>query len=164
MEETMNRSDFLKIEEYMLSCMNEEDITHGKNHIYRVLTNAIELMKNYDVENDVLIAACLLHDIARDREAMNLKIDHAIEGSKMAYGFLKSIGWSNEKAEKVKICITYHKKKRVDLVVSNEAKLLYDADKLDGIGAIGIARYLVYGSQVSQSIYPSRMDKKTSQS
>lgn len=92
------KNNFKIIEEYMLLCMDETDTAHGKNHIYRVLNNAMSLKNSYIIDEDVLIAACLLHDIARKKEAEHSTIDHAIEGSIMAYDFLKSIGWSDNKS------------------------------------------------------------------
>lgn len=52
------------LENYMLSCM--DDSAHDKEHIYRVLYHAMEIAKTLqNVDYDVLIAACLLHDIGR---------------------------------------------------------------------------------------------------
>ena len=83
----MNRRDYDLIEAYMLTCMR--DSAHDKEHIYRVLNVALEIAEGEtDVNYDVLIAACLLHDIARQEQYENPKIDHAVFGAQKAYEFL----------------------------------------------------------------------------
>lgn len=156
----MNKIDFNKIEKYMLSCMNNRDIAHDSNHMNRVLYNALEMIKDLSVEADILIASCLLHDIGREIEFQNPHVDHAKIGSEMAYDFLKSIGWNSKEAEKVRKCILNHRKKINDAEVSMEAKLLYDADKLDIIGAIGIARNIAYNSMLSEPFYSTSNNNK----
>lgn len=66
----MDKTTFSLIENYMLSCM--EDSAHYKDHIYRVLFNALEIAKSEEaVDYDVLICACLLHDIGRKEQFEN---------------------------------------------------------------------------------------------
>ena len=60
----MKKAIYKKIESYMLSCIN--DGAHDCQHMYRVLYHALDIASNYDVDKDVLITACLLHDIGRD--------------------------------------------------------------------------------------------------
>ena len=60
----MDITDFQLIEEYMLECM--QDSAHDKEHIYRVLYVALDIAEQErHVDYDLLIAACLLHDIGR---------------------------------------------------------------------------------------------------
>lgn len=60
----MNRETYCLLEDFMLCSM--DDAAHDKEHIYRVLYNALEIVKTEKaVDHDVLIAACLLHDIGR---------------------------------------------------------------------------------------------------
>jgi len=136
----MTREEYEKIENYMLLCMDPKDVAHDNGHIYRVLDHALELKEDYDLDEDVLIASCLLHDIGRKDE--NRKVNHAKQGGKMAYDFLLLIGWSEEKAKAVKRCIKHHRKKVDDLSI--EGQLLFDADKLDVIGSVGIVRNIAH--------------------
>jgi len=139
----MDKAKYQIIEEYMLSCMNGSDSAHGCHHIYRVLYNALDISKDYEVDEEVLIASALLHDIGRDAQSKNSNINHAVEGAEMAYLYLITNGWSEDKANHVKNCISTHTNKE-EKPDSIEAKIIYDADKLDGIGAIGIARNIAY--------------------
>lgn len=148
----MDKSTYSLIEAYMISCM--EDSAHDKEHIYRVLYNALRIAKKErDVDYDVLICACLLHDIGRKEQFANPELCHAVIGSEKAYAFLVSNGFENQYAEKVMHCIKTHRYRKNNLPESLEAKILFDADKLDATGAMGIARTLIYNGYLSEPIY-----------
>lgn len=148
----MNKETYCLLENFMLRCM--EDTAHDKEHIYRVLYNALEIA---DTENnvnyDILIAACLLHDIGRKEQFENPALCHAAIGSEKAYQFLLTHGFEMNYAEQVKQCIKTHRYRKNNLPQSLEAKILFDADKLDVSGAIGIARTLLYKGIVSEPLY-----------
>lgn len=148
----MKKETYRLIENYMRSCM--EDSAHDQEHIYRVLYNALDIAKTErNVDYDILIAACLLHDIGRKEQFENPALCHAKVGSEKAYQFLIEHGFAKDYAEQVKQCIRTHRYRREDLPQSLEARILFDADKLDVAGAIGIARTLVYKGAVSESLY-----------
>ena len=148
----MNKDTYLFFEKYMISCMG--DSAHDKEHIYRVLYNALRIAKKErNVDYDVLICACLLHDIGRKAQFANPELCHAIVGSEKAYSFLISYGYESQYAEKVKHCIRTHRYRKNNLPESLEAKILFDADKLDVTGTMGIARTLLYRGIVSEPIY-----------
>lgn len=148
----MNKGTYSLFEEYMISCM--EDSAHDKEHIYRVLYNALRIAKKEkNVDYDVLICACLLHDIGRKEQFANPELCHAIVGSEKAYSFLVGNGYEIQYAEKVKHCIRTHRYRKNNLPESLEAKILFDADKLDATGTTGIARTLIYKGIVSEPIY-----------
>jgi uncharacterized protein len=143
--------DVSAIEARMLQLMN--DGAHDKQLIYRVLYYVADIAGDYTVDMDVLLAAALLHDIGREAQFRNHKIDHAIYGADMAYEYLAQSGWSAEKAEHVRQCISTHRYRKEMKPESIEAKILFDADKLDVTGAIGIARTLAYKGIVAEPLY-----------
>lgn len=147
----MQKDMYKKIESYMLSCIN--DGAHDCQHMYRILYHALDIARNYDVDKDVLIAAGLLHDIGRDAQFRNPKLDHAVVGAEMAYEFLIEIGWPQDKAQHVKACISTHRYRNNNPPISMEAKILFDADKLDATGTLGIARTLAYKGIVAEPLY-----------
>lgn len=150
----MDKTTYTEIEAYMLSCI--EDSAHDKFHIYRVLYLALEIASNEAVVNmDVLIAACLLHDIGRGEEHKNPTLCHAKVGGEMAYGFLVGKGWSIETARHVQDCVTTHRFRFRDdsLPKTIEARILFDSDKLDVMGSIGMARTLLYAGQILEPLY-----------
>lgn len=148
----MDKTTFALIENHMLSCM--EDSAHDKDHIYRVLFNALEIAKSEEtVDYDVLICACLLHDIGRKEQFENPALCHAIVGGEKAYRFLTEQGFDVIYAGKVKSCIETHRFRKNNQPHSPEAKILFDADKLEAAGAVGIARTLIYKGIVSDPLY-----------
>lgn len=148
----MNKETYCLLENYMLGCM--DDSAHDKEHVYRVLYNALEIAKGEsDVNYDVLIAACLLHDIGRKEQFENPAVCHAVVGADKAYRFLLAQGFERHHAEQVRQCIHTHRYRENNPPRSLEAKILFDADKLDAAGAIGIARTLLYKGIVSEPLY-----------
>ena len=148
----MNKGTYRLIETYMISCM--EDSAHGEDHIYRVLYNALEIAKTEkDVDYDVLICACLLHDIGRREQFENSALCHAEVGGEKAYRFLLENDFSPVFAEHVQKCIVSHRFRKNNPPESIEARILFDADKLEAAGAVGIARTLIYKGIVSDPLY-----------
>ncbi|MDE6925185.1 MAG: HD domain-containing protein [Acetatifactor sp.] len=148
----MNREKYCLLEEFMLSCM--DDSAHDKEHVYRVLYNALEIAQSEsNIDHDVLIGACLLHDIGRREQFENPALCHAMVGAEKAYRFLTEQGFETEYARQVRHCIQTHRYRKSDPPQSMEAKILFDADKLDVAGAIGIARTLIYKGIVSEPLY-----------
>ena len=148
----MRISEYNEIEAFMLDQMR--DSAHDKHHVYRVLNFALDIAavtEAYDA--DVLLAACLLHDIGRERQFADISLCHAQVGGDMAYEYLLSRNWPADKAEHVKKCVSSHRFRMNSRPESIEAQILYDADKLDACGALGIARTLIYGGQVTEPLY-----------
>jgi len=174
----MTNLEYSTIESYMKTQM--QDVAHDPHHVYRVLNAAIDIANHENgactdvqapsgiqnqvdisvlktncspVDTNVLIAACLLHDIGREQQAADPKLCHAQIGSEMAYDFLLSLNWPRSKARHVKECIRAHRYRSEAPPESIEAKILFDADKLEACGAIGIARTLIYQGQVLAPLY-----------
>ncbi len=147
----MDRELYQKIEQYMVNSMI--DSVHDCQHIYRVLYMALDIGKNLNIDMDVLIAASLLHDIGRDSEYNDSSCDHAFVGANMAYEFMLGLGWDETKVDHVKQCILTHRYRTDWHPESLEAKILFDADKLDISGALGIARTLQFGGIISEPLY-----------
>lgn len=157
----MERRTYQLLESYMLSCM--EDSAHDKEHIYRVLYNALEIAAaeaaaGNAVDMDVLVCACLLHDVGRKEQFENPACCHAAVGGEKAYRFLTQNGFDEAFARHVQACITTHRYRREAPPASIEAKILFDADKLDAAGAVGVTRTLLYQGGVGQPIYTLRPD------
>ncbi|MDK2809152.1 MAG: uncharacterized protein PWP24_1889 [Clostridiales bacterium] len=153
----MKKSEYEMVEQYMLTCMT--DCAHDKEHVYRVLYNALEIAQTeQEVDYDVLISACLLHDIGRKEQFENPDLCHAMVGAEKAYTFLRTNNFSEEFADNVQHCIKTHRYRNDNRPESLEAKILFDADKLDVTGAIGIARTLLYKAQVEEPLYTLNSD------
>ena len=148
----MTEKLFDTIKTYMCSCM--KDSAHDIAHVNRVLNMAMYISKNYEnVNQDVVIAAALLHDIGRDAEFRNPMVCHAVVGGEMAKSFLYSETHDHEFALHVGSCIATHRY-RINCKPSTlEAKIIFDSDKLDVTGAMGIARTLLYEGKMNIPLY-----------
>lgn len=148
----MDKKTYTLLENYMISCM--EDSAHDKEHIYRVLYHAMQIAQQEEaVDYDILIAACLLHDIGRKEQFEDPSLCHAMVGGEKAFCFLTEHGFDSDYAEAVKMCIQTHRFRKNDPPKTVEAKILFDADKLDATGAMGIARTLIYKGIVTEPLY-----------
>ena len=148
----MTKETYTLLENYMLSCM--EDSAHDKEHIYRVLYTALDIAGTEEgVDMDVLITACLLHDIGRREQFEDSRVCHARAGADKAYHFLTEHGFPESFAAHVRDCISSHRYRKDNQPETIEAKILFDADKVDVSGVIGIARTLIYKGQISEPLY-----------
>lgn len=148
----MKIKDFKLIENYMLTCM--QDSAHDKEHIYRVLYTALDIADHEtDVDYDVLITACLLHDIGRQEQYDNPSICHAAAGAEKARIFLIENGFPHQFTEAVCSCIKAHRFRSENPPKTLEEKILFDSDKLDVTGTLGIARTLLYQGKVGEPLY-----------
>ena len=133
----------------------EREGTHGFSHVERVFNLCMHIGREEGADLEVLALAALLHDVARPLEDSGEVEDHAVEGAKIAKRFLLSLGYPEEKAEAVAHAIEAHRFSRGPEPRTLEAKILSDADKLDAMGAIGIARVFMYSGEHGRDIEAS---------
>lgn len=153
----MTKEIYKRLEDYMLKEM--DDSAHDAEHIYRVLYTALDIAQTEPgADLDVLIAACLLHDIGRAEQLRDPSLCHAQVGGEKAYRFLCRNGFDESFAGHVRACIRTHRFRSDAPPQSLEAKILFDADKLDAAGACGIARTLLYQGEVSAPLYTRMAD------
>lgn len=150
MNEDTKYKKIIEIVKNKLTCS-----AHNLDHVFRVY-NMCRLLAKYEknVDLEVLIIAALLHDIARVEESSDKtgEIDHAILGSEIAENILIDLNYEKEKIEKIKHCIVTHRFRTGNEPKTIEAKILFDADKLDVIGASGIARTFMLAGQFGQRL------------
>ncbi|MFA5754313.1 MAG: HD domain-containing protein [Patescibacteria group bacterium] len=139
---------------------------HDINHVMRVYNLALTIAEGEgEVNWEVLQAATLLHDIGGARETADPtgKTDHAVESARMAGPILTEAGFSPEKIKHVQECIVSHRYKTDNEPQTLEAKILFDADKLDALGAIGLARAFIWIGKNKGNIYkklnPTELDQ-----
>ena len=126
---------------------------HSKSHVERVHNLAIRMAEKENADLDVIKASALLHDVARAKEDEGKIEDHAAEGAKMARRILEEINFPREKVEKVVHCIEVHRFRNNMKAESLEARILQDADRLDMLGAVGIARVFARGGWQNMPIH-----------
>ncbi|HMK77334.1 MAG TPA: HD domain-containing protein [Thermodesulfobacteriota bacterium] len=113
---------------------------HAEDHVVRVLKRCIHLGEKLDADLEVLVAAVYLHDLGR--HYIDDKAHGALSALK-AKPVLERINFPEEKRDTVLNAIRVHDvaatpKDRTTL----ESKILYDADKVDTLGVVGILRYI----------------------
>lgn len=127
------------------------DSTHDFDHVMRVYHLAERLGQAERADMEVLLTATLLHDIARPDQDAGQVPEHAAEGARRARSILA--GHPPDFIEAVVHAIETHRFRVDQPPQTLEAKILYDADKLDAIGAIGIARAFAYGAHRGQRLW-----------
>lgn len=149
----IEKNIILKSEKFMLECINK-DSAHDKYHIYRVLNLALTIAESEEnVDLNLLIISCLLHDIGRQEQYDNPELCHAKVGGRKAYDFLISEGVDANNAMEVRKAIESHRFRTNHIPISIEAKILFDADTIDATGAMGIARSLQYEGKIGIPLY-----------
>lgn len=136
----------------------QNDSAHDFDHVQRVLANAEQIGRAEKANMDILRTATLLHDIARADQEKTGK-DHAAEGARQAQQILADLGCDDGFIKAVVHAIAAHRF-RVELPPETlEAQVLYDADKLDSIGAIGLARAFAYGGYLGRPIWREQTEE-----
>ncbi len=122
--------------------------SHNFEHVERVYNTCIHVAEELEeeIDLDVLKAAAWLHDVARQEEDedSSSETDHALIGAERAEKILRNAGFPEEKINHVQECIKTHRFRADRKAESTEAKILFDADKLDAIGAVGVARGIMW--------------------
>jgi uncharacterized protein len=132
------------------------DPVHGFDHILRVYRMAEKLAIAEGADLEIVRAAALLHD-AQGSQTLGGEIgrqNHHYASSEFAQQVLQAEGWPPDRIAAVQHCIQAHRfRDNHESPRTLEAKILFDADKLDVIGAIGIARTIAFDVVVNQPIY-----------
>lgn len=134
---------------YIQTHFEEEGSGHDWWHIHRVRNLALKISETEKGDKFIIEMAALLHDID------DWKLNNTTSESK-AEAWLKKIGAEKTDIEKILEIITQVSFKGAGVetkATSVEAKIVQDADRLDAIGAIGIARTFAYGGNKGRLIY-----------
>jgi uncharacterized protein len=126
------------------------DAVHDFDHVLRVLALAERLAQLEGADLEIVRPAALLHDVARG-QGDRLVTDHAQAGAEMARHVLAD--QPSDVVEAVAHAIAAHRFRTGPEPRSLEAKVLHDADKLDAIGAIGVARAFAFGGHEGQRLW-----------
>jgi uncharacterized protein len=139
----------------------EDDPVHGFDHILRVYRMAERLALEEGADLEIVYAAALLHDAegSQTEGGEAGRQDHHHVSSQFAQQVLIQEGWPADKIAAVQHCIRAHRfRDNTEEPQTLEAKILFDADKLDVIGAVGVARTIAFDVVVNQPIYSQPSD------
>lgn len=139
------------------------DPVHGFEHVARVYSTAVHLAQLEGADAEIVAAAALLHDAGNNSQQEGATEPQALPETRPAHHhaaaeFAQTIldeeGWPAERIAAVQHCIRSHRfRDEREQPQTLEAKVLFDADKLDAIGAIGAARAIGYAVQAGQPFY-----------
>ena len=128
--------------------------SHDWEHTLRVCRLCKRIGPAEGVDMLVLHIAAYLHDIGRgDQDASNGALCHAEKGALMAAGILEQTHLSEIQKENIIHCIKSHRYRGNHAPETPEAKVLFDADKLDAIGAVGVARAYLFAGEVGAHLH-----------
>ncbi len=143
------------------------DPVHDFRHIERVLALAERVGREEGADLEILRAATLLHDAsgATPGSEAGARATHHEASAEFAREVLKGEGWPEARIEAVLHCIRAHRFRGTEAPRSLEAKILFDCDKLDVLGAIGVARAMAYAALAGQPLTgePTETFKATGQ-
>ena len=129
-----------------------EDAAHDYDHIVRVMALADTIQAREGGDLPIIWAAVALHDIGQARER-RYGGDHAQLGAEMAADLLTGTQFPQEAISIVQQAIRDHRMTGSAVPQSLEGRILYDADKIDSLGATGIGRLYCITGRYNQKVY-----------
>ncbi len=133
--------------------MSGADSGHGIDHVRRVVTNATSIAQKENANLQVVVPAAWLHDcvfVPKNSPDRSRASQFAADSASQ---FLSSINFPAELIEGIKHCIVAHSFSAGIACQTLEACVVQDADRLEAVGAIGIARCLMTGGAMQQRLY-----------
>jgi uncharacterized protein len=121
------------------------EAAHAFDHVLRVLALAERIAQVEGADLQIVRTAALLHDMARHEP------DHHLRGAERARALLN--GWPPDQVDAICHAIEAHRFRTGPAPATLEAACLHDADKLDAIGAIGVARAVAFGASLGQRLW-----------
>lgn len=139
--------------------MLESGGCHDWSHVERVYRLCMHIGKKENADLEILALSAVLHDIGRKFEdKSNGKICHAEKGALLARKLMHKHDATKEEIDKVAHCIECHRYRGNKKPETKEAKILFDADKLDSIGAIGIGRAFLFAGEMGAKLHNKGVD------
>ena len=134
----------------------DDDPVHGFSHILRVYRLCERIGREENADLTIVRAAALLHDVEGD---VDVREDHHLAAARFAEKTLMKEGWSEEAIKAVVHCIRAHRfRDDSEKPQTLEAQVLFDADKIDAIGAVGVARAVAYAVRAGMDVYAPPSD------
>jgi uncharacterized protein len=128
--------------------------SHNWDHTLRVCRLCERIGSTAGVDLDVLLVAAYLHDIGRScQDDSSGAVCHAEKGACMAAPIVNKLALSEDQKKNILHCIRSHRFRGNRQPRTPEAKVLFDADKLDAIGAVGVARAFLFAGELGARLH-----------
>ncbi len=131
----------------------DNDPAHDFEHVMRVYHNAQKIVKKEKANLKLVLSAALLHDIVSYPKSSKRSKLSSIDSAKKSKLILKKYDFTVEEITVVSDAIKEHSFSQNKIPQTLEGKILQDADRLDALGAIGIARVFATSGSLSRSFY-----------
>jgi len=131
----------------------ENDPAHDFEHTMRVYKNAQKICKKEKVNEKLVLSAVLLHDVVSYKKSDKRSKTSSIESEKKSKKILEKFDFSKEEITIISDAIRDHSFSQNKIPITSEGKILQDADRLDALGAIGIARVFATGGSLKRPFY-----------
>jgi len=129
------------------------DGSHDHSHLDRVWANARAIAAGEGGDPELLAAAVLLHDCVHVEKSSPLRGQASRLAAERAQGVLAGLGWDAGRVEAVAHAIAAHSFSAGIAPATLEARILQDADRLEAIGAIGVARCFYTAGRMGSALY-----------
>jgi uncharacterized protein len=137
--------------------------SHDWDHTERVRRLALRIGRKEGADLGVVELAALLHDIGREEEDRSHgRICHGRSGAALAQAILESYGCGPATIRAVVHAIRTHRFRKGGAPRTLEARVLFDADKLDSIGAVGVGRAFLFAGEIGARLHDKEIDVRTS--
>lgn len=137
----------------VLEITGSDDPSHDVLHSKRVVRNAIELCKTEQARMEIVLPAAWLHDLVNVPKNDPRRKQASRLSAQAAWEYLKSVNYPQDLLPEIAHAIEAHSFSAGIEPRTVEAQIVQDADRLDGIGAIGIARCFVVAGLLKRSLY-----------
>ncbi len=152
-----------RVRGFARSHLEKAKYSHDWEHTERVYRLCMHIGAAEGADLEVLAIASYLHDIGRTiQDRAKGGVCHAEKGAEMAEKLLDEYQLPKDKKENIIHCILTHRYRNSHTPQTIEAKVLFDADKLDAIGAVGIARAYLFAGEVGAVLHnPDAVPEQT---
>lgn len=156
----MNKNEILKeVKSYIRKTFLEEGTGHDYFHIERVVTNARKIVEKENADPFLVELAAWVHDIG------DYKLHGGVDKSEeLITKYLKSLDLEESLITKVNEIVSQVSFSKGNKPTTIEAEIVQDADRLDAIGAVGIARCFAYGGSVGNILFNPEDNSKNASS
>jgi uncharacterized protein len=138
---------------HVIPFLDTSDGAHDLAHLLRVWHNAQRIAAVEGGESDVLAAAVLLHDCVALDKTSPLRPRASALAAEQAGTILSELGWNEDQIAAVQHAVAAHSFSAGIVPMTLEARVVQDADRLDAIGHIGIARCFYTAGRLGSALY-----------
>jgi uncharacterized protein len=145
---------FSEMAEILLPLLPESgDGSHDLSHVARVFKTAMQLQASEGGDAEIIATAVMLHDCVHVEKSSPLRSKGSALSAQKATEILLGLGWGETRTAKVAHAVEAHSFSANIEPTTVEAKIVQDADRLDAIGMVGIARCFYTSGRMGSRMY-----------